>query len=55
MKSGEIVDAAIESSHHPLVVELPNGQQLATKGYQFGSNKRGEPVLIIQAGRELSK
>lgn len=54
MKSGEITDATIESSDHPMIVELPNGIQMVTTGYLYGHNKRGDPVLIIKAGRKLT-
>lgn len=51
MKAGNIIDAAIEMSHRPLIIQLPNGQQLTTKDYHYGHDKRGEPVLVIDAGK----
>ena len=55
MKSGEIVDAAIEDPSQEIVIELPNGDKIATTDYIHGSNKRGDPVLIIKCGRKLAK
>lgn len=51
MRAGEIVDAAIAESNRPLIIELPNGQQITTNGYDYGTDKRGNPVLIIKAGK----
>jgi hypothetical protein len=51
MKAGEIVDAAITESNSPLIIEMPNGQQITTSGYSYGTDKRGDPVLIIKAGK----
>jgi hypothetical protein len=54
MKTNEIVDVVIEYADKPLIVELPNGVQMATVGYTHGTNKKGEPVLIINTGRKLT-
>ena len=54
MKCHEITDATIEMGNQSLVVEMPNGVQMVTNDYTFGENKRGEPVLIIKAGRKLT-
>ena len=55
MKAGEIVDVAIEYAGMPLIIELPNGIQMVTTDYYYGRNKKDEPVLVIQAGRKLTK
>ena len=52
MKAGEIIDAVIEERGSPIVVEMPNGQQITTIGYEHGTDKRGNPVLIIKAGKK---
>jgi len=54
MKADKIIDACIEYSGKPVVVELPNGVQMVTTDYSHGYNKKGEPVLIIHAGRKLT-
>lgn len=54
MKCNDIVDAVMESANLPLIVEMPNGVQMVTTDYEHGENKRGEPVLIIKAGRKLT-
>lgn len=51
MKGKEIVDPVIEATNMAIEVELPNGQRMTTKNYRFDSNKRGEPVLVILAGK----
>ena len=53
MKCSEIIDAAIESAGDSLVIELPNGDRISTKDYRYDHNKRGEPILVIIAGREI--
>lgn len=55
MKGEDIVDAAIESGSHPLVIRLPNGNLIGTIDYEYSHNKRGEPILVIVAGREIKK
>lgn len=54
MKCNEIIDSVIESANQPLIVEMPNGVQMVTTGYMYGTNKRGEPVLVIKAGRKIT-
>lgn len=55
MKAGEIIDAAIQENKSDIVIELPNGQRIATTGYYHSDNKRGEPVIVITAGRKVGK
>jgi len=55
MKAGEIVEVSIEYSDKPIIIEMPNGVQMVTTGYSHGYNKKDEPVLIINAGRKLTK
>jgi len=52
MKAGDLTDITIEESRVPVVVEMPDGKQVTTTGYYCGSNKRGEPVLVICAGKK---
>ena len=53
MKCRDIIDAAIESGSDSLVIELANGQRLSTSDYSYGTNARGENILIIKAGKEV--
>ena len=55
MKANDIIDVAIEYSGRAIIIEMPNGDQVTTTGYAHGSNKKGEPVLIIRAGKKLKK
>lgn len=55
MKAKNIIDAAIENSNNAMIVEMPNGSQVSITGFRYGSNKRGEPVLVLVAGRETGK
>ncbi len=52
MKTEEIIDAILECKNEPIVVELANGQRIPTYGYDFGTNERGDPILIIKAGKK---
>ena len=54
MKATEIIDSVLECANQSIVVELPNGVRMVTTGYAYGENKRGEPILIIKAGRKLT-
>ena len=51
MKAGEIIDAAIEGSKCPIVIEMPDGKQITSTGYYHSSDKRGDPVIVIIAGK----
>lgn len=52
MKAGELTDATIEESGNPVVIKMPDGTQITTSGYGFGSDKGGNPVLVIYAGKK---
>ena len=51
LKIGELTDVSIQEQNSPVVVEMPNGHQVTTTGYHFGTDKRGNPVIIIRAGK----
>jgi len=55
MKAGEIVDMAIEHSRSSVVIELPDGTQTASIKCDYGLNNKGEPVLIIYAGKKIKR
>ena len=52
VKASDIVDAAIEIGNGSIEVEMPNGSRVVTRGYTWGENKRGQPVLVILAGKD---
>lgn len=51
MKAGELVDMAIQFAERPIVIQMPNGHQVTTTGFRVGDDKRGDPVLVIHAGK----
>lgn len=53
MKGGELVDVGIQEQNSQVVIELQNGQRIATNRYYHDISKRGEPIIVIQAGRKL--
>jgi len=55
MKIGELTDISICESDSQLVIELPNGQRISTNGYSFGESGNGDGVVILKAGRKISK
>jgi hypothetical protein len=54
MKAKEITDATIETPAAEILVEL-NGKLIQTATYRYGQNKRGEPVIIIEAKQKIRK
>ena len=55
MKASEITDATIELPNAQIVVELPNGQRVATSNYYHDDSARGEPIIVVKTGRKLTK
>ena len=55
MKAGGLIDACCEQRAASVVIKLPNGQHLATSDYQYDTNKKGQIVIVIEAGRKLAK
>ena len=55
MKIGELTDTSIEEPKSPVVIELSNGQRISTNDYYHCSDKAGNPVIVIKAGRKLTK
>lgn len=53
MKGKDIVDAIIDATNQSIVIELTNGQRLATSDFDWGQNAKGEQVIIIKAGRKI--
>jgi len=53
MRAKELTDDSINLPNAQIVIELPNGQQLATKDYYYGTNKKGESTIVIVTGREI--
>lgn len=53
MKAGELTDTTIAQPKSQIVIELPNGQRIATNDYWHGRNGKGEPIIVIKAGRKL--
>jgi hypothetical protein len=54
MKIGDLVDIAIQDAEKPLVIVTANGVEMVTTGWTYSTNKRGEPVIAIKAGRKLT-
>lgn len=52
MKASELTDITIEEPTSPVVIETPDGKQMTTTGYYCGTDKRGDPVLVICAGKK---
>ena len=55
MKLSEITDATIDEPNSQLVVELPNGQRMATSGYYFDQSESGSWILVVRAGKKQKK
>ncbi len=55
MKVGELIDVAIDEPKSQLIVELHNGQRIATNSYYHSEDKSGNPVIVIKAGRKIAK
>lgn len=55
MKLGELTDVSLELPKAQIVIELPNGQRMATGEYYHDSNKRNEPIIVIKAGKKIGK
>ena len=51
MKAGEIVDSVMEEAPNQIVVQLANGQRLPITSYEHGEDARGNPVLVLVAGK----
>ena len=55
MKAEELTDVCISEPESQIVIELQNGQKLATKSYRHAVNKKGEPIIIVIVGRNIEK
>lgn len=55
MKLEELTDISIELPKAQIVIELANGQRVSTSEYYHDDNKRNEPIIVIKAGRKISK
>lgn len=55
MKARELIDITIELASARVVVELPNGQQIAVTGYVLRDDPRGAPLIVLKTGKKLKK
>lgn len=58
MKTDDIsslVDDLLSMPKAQIVIQLPNGQRIATNDYHHDINGAGQTVIVIQAGRKLDK
>ena len=54
MKAEQLTDTTIQEPKSEIVVELPNGQRVATQGYFHDCNQHGEEIIVLKAGRKLA-
>jgi hypothetical protein len=55
MKAEQLTDTTIQEPKSEIVIELPNGQRVATQGYFHDRDKRGGEIIVLKAGRKLAK
>ena len=55
MKLSEITDETIDEPNSQLVIELPNGQRMATSGHYFDQSESGNLILVVRAGKKQKK
>jgi len=55
MKSEKIIDALIQEPKSEIVIELSNGQRISSNKYIHSTNKWGDPIIVITAGRKISQ
>jgi hypothetical protein len=53
MKAGELTDETIQNPNARIVVEMPNGQRVATIDYYHTIDPKGNGMIVITAGRKL--
>ena len=55
MKAEQLTDVTIQEPKSEIVIELSNGQRVATHGYFHDRDKRGGEIIVLKAGRKLDK
>ena len=55
MKAEQLTDVTIQEPKSEIVIELPNGQRVATQRYFQDRDKRGGKIIVLKAGRKLAK
>ena len=53
MKAEALTDSTLDLPKARIVVELPNGHKATATGFIIREDDRGDPVIIIKAGRKL--
>ena len=55
VEASELTDVSLDLPNSHIVIEMPNGQRMATNSYRLDTSARGEPIVVLMAGRKLNK